>query len=263
MSARVVTYRIAPRRDVAAPRIRIAVVADIHACRPIMDARRIGRIVDETNALGADLICLLGDYAGHAWLTWRLSPDEVVPQLCRLSAPLGVVAVMGNHDWKDDPAARKGRAPETLWHRAFRDAGLAMLNNDLRRIGAPGAAVTLAGIESQRAHGRRPDRRRADDFETVARRLDPDRYTILLAHEPDIFPGLPDHVDLTLSGHLHGGQIRAFGRAWVAPSAYGTRFAMGHFAAGSKQMVVSAGLGCSGPPFRIGVPPEITLVEIG
>ncbi len=262
MRLQVATHRVASLRGVAVPRMRIAMVADLHACRPAMGARRIAAIVDRVNALAPDLICLLGDYAGHAWGNRTLRPAEVIPPLLRLSAPLGVVAVFGNHDWVDDGTARRGRSAETHWHRAFAAAGIETLVNAVRPLEAGGVGITLAGLDSQRAHGRRPGQG-ADDWPAVAGRIDPGRFTILLAHEPDIFADLPEHVDLTLAGHLHGGQIRLFGRAWVCPSRYGTRYDRGHFREGTRQMVVSQGLGCSGPPLRLGAPPEITLVELG
>lgn len=253
-------YRIAPRREVAAPRIRIAVLADLHACTPFMDEARIARIVDEVQALEADMICLLGDYAGHAWASKTLKPAQVAPLLARLTAPLGVHAVMGNHDWHDDPAAKRSRAASTIWHDALTEAGLPPLLNAARRMTVGGVAFTLAGLESQRAYS---DDHGADDVAAALAGTDPGHFTILLAHEPDIFPTLPDQVDLTLSGHTHAGQIRLFGRPWVVPSHHGRRYAYGHHADGSKQLVVSAGVGNTGPPFRLFCPPELVLIEVG
>ncbi len=263
MSARVVRYRIGALRDVAAPRLKVAVIADLHAAWPAVSARRIARIVRQANGLGADMICLLGDYVGHAFATRRSVPEEVVPPLTRLAAPLGVFAVFGNHDWIDDPAARKGRARETIWHRAFRDAGMTTLVNEARRIDAPGAPLTLAGIDSQRAYSRKRRTGGAHDLEAIRAAIDPARFTLLLAHEPDVFPDLPDHVDLTLAGHTHGGQIRPLGRAVIASSRYGTRYAYGHVTEGTRQMVVSGGIGHSGIPLRFRMPPELTVIEIG
>jgi len=260
-SERVVTHRIRALRDVAVPPLKIAMIADLHACRPGMAEDRIARIVAQANGLGADLICLLGDYPGHTRGTTPLTPDEVVPLLTALRAPLGVVAIMGNHDWLDDLPARRGEIPETRWHRAFRDAGLTTLHNAATTLRKDGLEVTLAGLDSQMAHGRK--RPGADDFASVSARIDPGRFTILLAHEPDIFPDLPDHVDLTLSGHMHGGQVRIFGRALYCPSRHGTRYDLGHFREGTRQLVVSGGLGNSLLPIRFGIPPAITVVDIG
>ncbi len=262
MSLRVVRYRIGALREVAVPRLRIAVIADLHAAWPAVSGRRVARIVRQANGLGADMICLLGDYVGHAFATRRSRPEEVLAHLTRLSAPLGVFAVFGNHDWIDDGPARKARAPETRWHRAFREAGMATLVNETRRIEAPGAPLTLAGIDSQRAFNKKGTGG-AHDLGAISEGIDPSRFTLLLAHEPDIFPDLPDHVDLTLAGHTHGGQIRPFGEALIASSRYGTRYAYGHVTEATRQMVVSGGIGHSGIPVRFRMPPELTVIEIG
>ena len=97
---------------------------------------------------------------------------------------------------------------------------------------------------------------------TLARATD-DAPAILLAHEPDIFPEVPDRIALTLSGHTHGGQVRLFGHSPMVPSRYGNRFAYGNVVENGRQLIVSGGLGTSILPVRFGVPPEILLVTIG
>ncbi len=85
----------------------------------------------------------------------------------------------------------------------------------------------------------------------------------MLVHEPDAFVRMPDRIALTLSGHTHGGQVRIAGWSPVVPSEYGNRFAYGHVVEDGRHLIVSGGLGCSGLPIRIGVPPEIVMVELG
>ena len=89
-----------------------------------------------------------------------------------------------------------------------------------------------------------------------------DAPVILMAHEPDIFPDVPDRVCLTLSGHTHGGQVRLFGWSPVVPSRYGNRYAYGAIQEGGRHLVVSGGIGCSIAPIRFGMPPEITVVDL-
>ncbi len=86
---------------------------------------------------------------------------------------------------------------------------------------------------------------------------------LLLAHEPDIFPEVPERVALTLAGHLHGGQVRLFGFAPVVPSAYGQQYLHGHHIETGEHMIINGGLGFSGLPLRFGAPPEIALIELG
>src|SRR5881394_183380 len=83
--------------------VKIAVIADIHACSPWMTAARIQSIVDTANGLGTDLIVLLGDYAaGHRFVYEAVHSDDWSAALAGLQAPLGVHAILGNHDWWDD-----------------------------------------------------------------------------------------------------------------------------------------------------------------
>jgi uncharacterized protein len=95
-------------------------------------------------------------------------------------------------------------------------------------------------------------------------RIKTDDPVLLLAHEPDIFPQVPDRVALTLAGHTHGGQIR-LPLVWrhFVPSKYGARFAHGHVVEDNRHMVVSGGLGTSIVPMRLGVPPEIVHITLG
>ncbi|MEM6635526.1 MAG: metallophosphoesterase [Pseudomonadota bacterium] len=243
--------------------MRIAVVADLHAGWPYMGANRVAAILQQVQALDADLIALLGDYPCHAILTRRPDPDALARQLATLRAPLGVFAVFGNHDWHDDPEAMARRTPPTIWHRAFDSVGLRYLENSRVECTHGGQRFLLAGLGSQRAFANegRP-RSGNDDLPQTLDGADPDLPLLLLAHEPDIFAEVPDGVDLVLSGHTHGGQITFFGFAPVVPSRFGRRFVHGKYVHGDRQLVVSGGLGCSGVPIRFGVPPEITMVAI-
>jgi uncharacterized protein len=261
----VTRYTAGPLREVAVPQLRVAVLADFHAAAPVMDARRIAGIVAQANGLGADLILLLGDYAGHLIGCRCLEPEAVAAELARLEAPLGVWSVFGNHDWKHDRTPREGEALPTVWHRAFAEAGIATLSNEVRALEAGGVPFRLAGLESQQAfkYQRRRRDKGAHDLPAVSRALDPSVFTLLMAHEPDVFPDLGDHFDLTISGHTHGGQIAPFGLPLVVPSRHGRRYAYGSFVEGRKRMIVSGGLGMTTIPLRLGRPPEIVLVELG
>ncbi|MDB5997077.1 MAG: ykuE, partial [Pseudomonas sp.] len=90
-----------------------------------------------------------------------------------------------------------------------------------------------------------------------------DAPVLLLAHEPDIFPKVPDRVSLTLCGHTHGGQISIFGwRPWAA-SRGSRRHPAGYYNVDGHELIVSRGLGCSVVPVRFGNWPEIVLIELG
>ena len=249
-------------------RLRIVALADLHACEPWMSLPRIAGIVEAANGLGGDVIVLLGDYvSGMRAVTRYVDAAEWAPVLGRLRAPLGVHAILGNHDWWEDKTAQRRGAGPTIAGDALRAVGIPVLQNETVRLSAKGHEVWLAGladqlafIPSQRRHGlRRPG---LDDLDATLAQVPEGAPAILLAHEPDIFPQVPARIALMLSGHTHGGQVRLFGRAPVVPSRYGQRFAYGHVCE-QADLVVSGGLGMSIAPVRFGVPPEIVVVDLG
>lgn len=255
------SYQIAPARGRIAPSLTIALLTDFHCNTRFMTLAHVAALVRQTNDLAPDLILLLGDYAGHVMFGKELDPNAVAEEMSKFSAPLGTHAVFGNHDWYSDPEAKRRGTP-TKWHRAFKNAGIATYSNEAIALETH-PPIMLAGLESQRAlHERGGEVRGLDDWPGLAEGLNPDTFTILMAHEPDVFPDLPDWVDLTVSGHTHGGQIAPFGKAIVVPSHYGRRYAYGHVSEGQKQLVVSGGLGYSSLPIRIGRPPEIALLTV-
>lgn len=271
-SLRIQRWAVTPPGWPAGVRLRIAAVADVHACRPWMEPERIRAIAERTNALEPDVTVLLGDYTtGHRFVTGRVGEDEWAAALGLLRARLGVWAILGNHDWWQDRAAQKAGKGPVRSMTALRAAGIPVLENDAVRLDHGGTPVWLAGLGDQlafrvRAHGRTRFRG-IDDLPATLARVNDNAPVILLAHEPDIFPRVPARVALTLSGHTHGGQVRLFGYSPVVPSRYGNRFAYGHVvepapAGTPRHLVVSGGLGCSIAPVRAGVPPEITLVTL-
>lgn len=254
---RVTRYRVTPPTWRAGHRLSITVIADLHAGGPNMGRERVRAVIDAANLQRSDVIVLLGDYfATHSFIT-EIVPTEVwAAELGRLRAPLGVYAILGNHDWWHDVGNTR---------QAFADVKIPVLENDALLLGPRGNRFWLAGLGDQLAHilGRRRYRG-VDDLPGTLRRVHNEDPVILLVHEPDIFPKVPDRVALTLCGHTHGGQIR-IPMLWehFVPSAYGARYAYGHIIEGGRHMIVSGGLGTSGIPARLGVQPEILRIEVG
>ena len=253
----VTRYRIAPRAWPAGLDLRVAIIADIHACEPWMPASRIRHIAEVANSLKPDLVVLLGDFnGGHRMVTGPVTPQQWGEALSVLEAPLGVHAILGNHDW---------------WFRqadirlALAQARIPVMENKAVLLDSGGARFWLAGIGDQLAFPLGRGRfRGVDDLPGTLAQVTTDDPVVLMVHEPDIFVQIPDRVSLTLAGHTHGGQMRLPG-VWPAfvPSQYGARFAYGHINEGGRDLIVSGGLGTSIVPLRVGVPPEIVQVQLG
>jgi len=138
------------------------------------------------------------------------------------------------------------------------------LENDVAAIPTPAGKVYLAGTASTIAvRLSRWHYAGLDDLPGTLAKVPVGAPLILAAHEPDLFPQVPDRVSLTVSGHTHGGQVRLFGYSPHVPSQYGNRFAYGHIVEDGRNLVVSGGLGMSVLPVRLGVPPEIVLITLG
>jgi uncharacterized protein len=265
---RVTRYDVKLRRWPDDLPLTIAAIADVHACKPWMTIERIHSIVRQTNELKPDVIVLLGDYVAgmRRYSTGEVLAADWSKALAELKAPLGVHAILGNHDWWEDGAAQaKGHGP-TIAGMALQRAGIPVYENDAVRLTKAGRSFWLAGLGDQLAF--QLTRRRypglrigVDDLDGTLRKVPDGEPVILLAHEPDILPRVPERVSLVMSGHTHGGQVRLFGWSPVVPSRYGNRYAYGHVRE-QCDLIVSGGLGCSIVPVRFGVPPEIVLVSI-
>lgn len=258
-------YAFIPPRWTPGLKLRLVLLADPHLVEPHMPLSRWQRIISAANELGGDLTLLLGDYAaGHRFRTGSVPIAAAARAAAKLRAPLGVYSINGNHDWWDDrEAQRRGHGP-LLTERAMADNGILTLANRALRLSKDGFSFWLSGTDSIAAIARGGNRYESRaDLQAVLAQISDDSPVLHMAHEPDLFVQMPERVSLTVSGHTHGGQVRLFGHSPIVPSAFGNRFAYGHVVEGGRHLVVSGGLGCSIFPVRFGVPPEITVVDLG
>lgn len=257
----VTRYLLSPPGWPAGRRLRIAALADLHAGAPAMTLGRLAAIVATTNAEAPDLVVLLGDYGPTTPLFGApYARAEVADVLAGLRAPMGRYAIAGNHDWwEDEPALARGGG--LAWMAALEAVGITPLQNRALRLD-PG--FWLAGLDSQIAFLPLPWRphRGADDLAGTLAQVTDDAPVMLLAHEPDLFAQGTARVAVQLSGHTHGGQIRLLGWSPRVPSRFGNRYAYGHVREGGRDLIVSSGLGTSTLPVRLGVPPEVVVVEL-
>lgn len=230
---------------VDAPPVRVALLTDLHIQGPDLGPERMARIAAQVNAQEPDLVLIAGDFSGDRTLRTRLySEDEIAAPLKTLRAPLGVFAVLGNHDhWRDGPAMK----------RAVIAAGIPVLANQAVRAGP----LTIAGVDDIHTGNA--------DIEALTRSAavlpGP---ALVLSHSPDIAPTLPPRFGLVLAGHTHCGQIvlPLIGRIATA-SRYGERYACGMVRERGRTTIVSAGIGNSVLPFRFGAPPDFWIVTLG
>jgi hypothetical protein len=263
-------HALTPRGWTPGLKLRIVALADFHCGSAHMPRARVAEIVEIAHAMEPDVIVLLGDYVSPAHRNvHELTPRDWAPELARLKAPLGVHAVMGNHEYWDDPATQTPSAVRPFAWAALEQAGIAILENRAVRLTKDGRSLWLAGLGDQLAYrvGHTADGRwrfeGRDDLPGTLAQIPDDAPVIMLAHEPDVFARMPQRVALTVSGHTHGGQVRLFGWSPYVPSEFGSRYAHGRITENGRDVIVSAGLGTSGPPIRFGIPPEIVVIDLG
>ncbi len=224
----------------------LGIVSDLHIGSPGTGIRQLERVVETLNAGRPDAVLLLGDFVIQGVVGGRfISPEMVAEQLGKLQAPLGVYAVLGNHDWWLD-------APRVA--RALKGAGIPVLDDEAVGLRVD-SGVWLAGI-SDFWEGKH-------DVDRALSRIAGDGPIVAMTHNPDVFPAVPARVCLTVAGHTHGGQVAlpVIGRP-VVPSRYGQRYAAGHIDEDGRHMFVTSGVGNSIAPVRFRVPPEVLLLRI-
>ena len=225
--------------------MRVALVADLHVGSPHNGLDKLDEVVARTNAARPDLILILGDLVIHGIPGGRfVPPEKITPVLGRLRAPLGVYAVLGNHD-------RWVQAPRVI--KALDSAGIRSLEDQAVLITRGGPPFWLVGVSDYWA-GRH-------DVRGALAQVTSSDPVLLFTHNPDIFPTVPSRVSLTLAGHTHGGQVwfPIFGRL-VVPAR--KRYAIGHVVEGGRHLFVTSGVGMSILPVRFLVPPEIAIVRL-
>jgi predicted MPP superfamily phosphohydrolase len=225
--------------------LRLLLLSDVHVGGPDMPPARVGRIVGQINRLKPDIVLIAGDLVTDKRLATRYySHDEAVAPLAGLRPRLATVAVLGNHDhWRDAAAAR----------RALARAGIRLLENRAVQVGP----LAIGGLDDDFTG-------RADLPATLAALNGLKGPKLLLSHSPDPFADPAPGTFLMLAGHTHCGQIAP---PLIGPlstmSDYGRRFACGLVREGDRTLIVSAGLGTSGVPLRLGAVPDMWLVEVG
>lgn len=229
--------------------LRITHLSDLHIGK-LVTPDRLPEIVDTCNALEGDMIALTGDFVDLSLGVL----DDVIAAIKQLRAPLGVHLVLGNHDYLDD-------GEEVI--RRFRKADLSLLMNQRTIIEHAGCAIALSGIDW--AKSRTGLARLVRSTVGPGKRRDDVDLSLLLAHHPHAFDAAHKRrVDLTLSGHTHGGQVafrRRNGNGVLSLANLAFRYPRGLYQRGTGYLYVNAGLG-SWFPMRMNCPAEIAQLTL-
>jgi uncharacterized protein len=218
---------------------KIIHLSDTHHS-PFTSLEHIRRAIKVANRLKPDMFVLTGDYVSHE----REYIAPVAGELSRLKAEFGVHACLGNHDhWTD---------ADLVTH-LFRGEGINVLVNQGFRLEARGASFWLAGVDDHMVG--------KTDLPAALRGSFPDEMKLLLAHNPVVFREAARWgVDLTLSGHTHGGQIKFRDEdKRLLPR---RKLTSGLHSRKDSQIYITRGIGTVVVPMRFQCPPEISLLEL-
>ncbi len=216
--------------------LKIVYASDFHI-KPY-EKFRLKKVVKRINEQNPDIILICGDFVNVHDGKFTMSPEDIAFQLKNLNSKYGTITVIGNHDgWQGKYRVIK----------AMEANGIKVLENENINF----YKFTIAGVE---------------DIQTgnpnIEKALEgTDKNIILLSHNPDVFPLLPNNVFLTLAGHLHSGQVVIPGlKPKYIPSKYGTKYLYGLITENNKALFTSRGLGNSILPIRLNCPPEIVVI---
>lgn len=220
---------------------RIVQLSDLHI-GSYASTSMASRWVAKANELRPDLVVVTGDMVSSGVAFHR----DIADVLATLRATDGVAVIAGNHDYFGDGYPL---------FQYLEDAGIRVLRNAWRTVVRGDARFVLVGVDDAWTG-------RADL--AAALRDRPEGPTIVLAHDPALFPAAARaRVDLVLSGHTHGGQIALpFIARWANLTRLSHRHSIGVARVSGSTLIVSAGLGTTGLPLRLGVPPEVVLIRL-
>jgi len=245
--------------------IRALVVSDLQPNIYHWNTDRLRSALQRVFAEKPDVVFWLGDFYNvpmkrgkrlldrfprlKQWILQRLPVmEEIAYELGRFKVPMGQVAVLGDHDW-----AWSGK--KTSEH--LENEGISALRDEVILLEHPenGQRLQIVGYDDISS-------RRIPDFAAVHAAIDPTIPQIALSHSPDAFPAARGGPRLMLAGHTHGGQVQVplFGALFL-PVAHKT-FDRGWFSDGRRRLFVTTGVGTSFPPMRLGVRPEMVILEL-
>jgi hypothetical protein len=242
---------------------KIIQLSDIHS-GSFNQTRPIERVIEKINALNPDLILFTGDLVNDL----ASEMDDYKAIFSKLKAKHGVLSILGNHDYGDyafgrDTSPEKEANFDTLLA-LQKEMGWDLLRNEHRMIERNGDQIAVIGVENFSANGRFATH---GDLKIASAGVPNNQIQILMSHDPshwdfEINKDYPN-VDLTLSGHTHGFQF-GIETKWLkwSPAQYMYKQWAGLYQKGEQYIYVNRGFGNLGYPGRIGVLPEVTIIEL-
>ena len=243
--------------------LKILHISDIH-CGSFTDAAAVMHGIDKIINQQADVVLFTGDLVNNM----AIEMDPYKEMFSKLKAPMGVYSTLGNHDYGDyvkwpQDGITKEQNLENL-KKVHADMGWRLLMNEHVVLEKGGDQIAILGIENWGAKARFPKHGRLDLAHQGTEKYP---FKILLSHDPShwdaqVLPGYPS-IDLMLSGHTHGMQfgVDIPGFKW-SPVQYMYKQWAGTYASEKQQLYVNRGFGFIGYPGRVGILPEITLIEL-
>jgi predicted MPP superfamily phosphohydrolase len=239
--------------------LKVGQISDIHA-GPLVPQKLIREGVDIIIANRPDMIVLTGDFVSGAtkflWTSYGGFKERhynyCMEELGRLKAPLGVFAVLGNHDfWSGQEVALK------IAH-GLEGLGVHVLRNKAIPIERNGQYLYIVGVDDYWEG--------SYSLTDALKDVPEDACRILLSHNPDVnedIENLGEDIDFIISGHTHGGQVvLPFVGALYIPSPFGQKYLAGLIRDQERQTYVSRGLGLFFVPVRINCPPDVSLLTL-
>lgn len=221
--------------------MRLLQISDLHLSR-FNDYFQ--KVATQVTALRPDLIVLTGDY-----LEEQRNIRAVLDFFRALRAPHGIYAVQGNWEYWS-------RLEGENLRRHFAGAGVRLLINERADLEINGRALSLFGLDYPSS---------SDFLQRLQQAVDPQRFNLLLSHVPAFaHEQLDDHINLVLSGHTHGGQVRLPALPPLYLPRYSGRFVAGFYQVGNRgiPLYVSRGVGTSVLPLRFLCRPEIGVFDL-
>ncbi|MDF0487052.1 metallophosphoesterase family protein [Sphingomonas sp. H39-1-10] len=231
-----------PRWPAGQPVVRVVLVSDIHIGSLASDATRLNRIVAQINALNPDLVLIAGDFIfGERKDGAALHGPAMIAPLKGLHARLGVFAVPGNHDHATGlPVVARDLAA----------VGITLLRDKAMVVGP----LVLGGVDDAASGHAHP-------IYTMAQMRILPGAPVVFTHSPQIAKDMAPDMPLLLAGHTHCGQVVL---PLIGPIVEVTpaQYRCGMIGDGTGKVVVTAGLGATGVPFRLGAPPDLWLLTL-